>query len=110
MLSFPHPWAKNVKRCHRLVILPDYQGIGLGVRFISCVADLFAQSGFRFSIITSARNFCCALAKSPDWVAYSFQASKKSNVAKVSPKTKSILQAERRSCKMASFYWRPAEK
>ena len=34
-LSFPHPIAKNLWRGHRLVIKPDYQGIGLG-HYLSC--------------------------------------------------------------------------
>lgn len=34
-LPFPHPIAKNLWRGHRLVVKPDYQGIGLG-HYLSC--------------------------------------------------------------------------
>ena len=30
VLHFPHPRVKNFKRGHRLVVLPDYQGLGIG--------------------------------------------------------------------------------
>lgn len=35
VLAFPHPKLKNHWRAHRLVILPDFQGIGLG-HYLSC--------------------------------------------------------------------------
>ncbi|HEY2510278.1 MAG TPA: GNAT family N-acetyltransferase, partial [Polyangiaceae bacterium] len=28
--TLPHPVAKNIKLAHRLVVLPDYQGLGVG--------------------------------------------------------------------------------
>jgi hypothetical protein len=35
VLPFPHPRLRNAYRGHRLVILPDFQGIGLG-HYLSC--------------------------------------------------------------------------
>lgn len=32
----------------RLVVLPEYQGIGIGVSFSNAVAEIYKQSGFRF--------------------------------------------------------------
>ena len=34
IIHFPHP-IKSYKKVHRLVILPDYQGIGLGTLFLN---------------------------------------------------------------------------
>ena len=35
-------------RGHRLVVLPDYQGLGLGVRFSDVVAKMFLDRGLRY--------------------------------------------------------------
>ena len=35
-------------RGHRLVVLPDYQGLGLGVRFSDAVAQMFLDRGLRY--------------------------------------------------------------
>jgi len=58
---FPHPKNPKIKHCHRLVILPDYQGIGLGTKFLEKIAEMYTKDGYTFSIITSARNLMQAL-------------------------------------------------
>lgn len=63
---FPHPYNKKIKKVHRLVILPDYQGIGLGYKLLNAVADQF--SNYDFSITTSARNLIMSLKRKPDWI------------------------------------------
>ena len=41
-------------RVSRLVVLPDYQGIGLGKRFLNFIADLYcSQTKLPFLIVTS---------------------------------------------------------
>lgn len=67
VIHFPHPIIKDMKRGHRLVILPDYQGIGLGSKFESYVAGLYKAKGWRFVTTTSARNIMTAHDKSKDW-------------------------------------------
>jgi GNAT superfamily N-acetyltransferase len=47
-LTFPCGSLKNAWREHRTVILPDYQGIGFGVRISDAVATLFKKSGCRY--------------------------------------------------------------
>lgn len=64
---FPHPNNPKIKHCHRLVILPDYQGIGLGTKFLNEIARLYVKQGFDFSITTSARNLMAALGKRKEW-------------------------------------------
>jgi hypothetical protein len=39
-ISFPHGSIKNARREHRTVILPDFQGLGIGVRLSDAIADL----------------------------------------------------------------------
>lgn len=53
-------------RVSRLVILPDYQGIGLGTRFLDSVCDIYADDNI-VSIVTSAKNMIHALQKSDVW-------------------------------------------
>jgi len=66
ILHFPHPQNRRIKRVHRLVVLPEWQGIGLGTRFLSAVAA--AYPGYAVHLVTSARNLVMALRRRPDWV------------------------------------------
>ena len=67
-MHFPHPINKKIKRVTRLVILPDYQGIGLGTKFLNFIADFYAKQGFDFRIVTSAKNLIYALNRNKKWV------------------------------------------
>jgi ABC-type lipoprotein export system ATPase subunit len=67
VLHFPHPKAKNIKKVHRLVILPDYQGLGFGIRFLNEVGKNYKKNKNRFTIVTSAPSIIKALKKSNDW-------------------------------------------
>jgi GNAT superfamily N-acetyltransferase len=52
-LHFPHPKNPKIKRVSRLVVLPDYQGIGIGLKLLNQVGDFFIKQGFDFRIATS---------------------------------------------------------
>lgn len=67
VLHQPHSINKKIKRCSRLVILPDYQGIGLGVNLLNVVAKYYSDNGFDFVIVTSAKNLIGKLIKSKEW-------------------------------------------
>jgi GNAT superfamily N-acetyltransferase len=67
VLHYPHPKVRNLKLCSRLVILPDYQGIGLGIKFLTFVAEKYKKEGFVFHIITSAKNMIIGLDKNEKW-------------------------------------------
>lgn len=43
VLHQPHPINTKLKRVSRLVILPDYQGIGLGTKFLNEVAKIYIE-------------------------------------------------------------------
>ena len=66
VLHFPHPKIKNFKRIHRLVVRPDYQGIGVGGRLLDAVAGMYANS--RVRIITSSPALVHGLQKNKKWV------------------------------------------
>jgi len=48
VLAMPSGSIKNAWREHRLVILPDYQGLGLGVRLSNTIGDIMIQDGKRY--------------------------------------------------------------
>ena len=58
---------KGVKRVHRLVTLPEYQGIGLGTHFIDFIAGLYKADGLKFNLITTTPALRFALEKSGRW-------------------------------------------
>lgn len=68
VLHVPHPRVKNLKRIHRVVVKPDYQGIGVGGRLITEVAKRYRKDNFRMSIVTSAPSFINGLQRSKNWV------------------------------------------
>lgn len=58
---------KGVKRVHRLVTLPEYQGIGLGSHFIDFIAGLYKADGLKFNLITTTPALRISLEKSDKW-------------------------------------------
>lgn len=58
---------KGKKRVHRLVVLPDYQGIGIGTKFIKEVAKIVTAEGFELNLTTTP-SLVGALKKDPQWV------------------------------------------
>ena len=101
VLHQPHPTNKKIKRCSRIVILPDYQGIGLGYKFLNVVAKRYTRKGYDFSIITSARNFIFRLSKSNKWAMTRLSKSKRSTTGKIDRYRSSL----RTNCKTASFFY-----
>jgi len=76
VLHFPHPKANNIKKVHRLVILPDYQGAGFGIRFLNEVGKIYKKEKNRFNIVTSAPSLVSALKKNSIWIATRFGRTK----------------------------------
>lgn len=72
VLHFPHPKSKNIKKVHRLVILPDYQGAGFGIRFLDEIGYLYKIDGFRYTIVTSAPSLIHALKNRRQWALKSY--------------------------------------
>lgn len=49
ILNMMHPRKKNIKSLSRLVVMPDYQGLGLGSKhFIEDIARILHTTGYRF--------------------------------------------------------------
>ena len=47
-MTMPSGTLKNAWRGHRTVVLPDYQGMGIGVRFSDAIAQLHIDEGKRY--------------------------------------------------------------
>jgi ABC-type polar amino acid transport system ATPase subunit len=58
---------KTIKKVHRIVILPDYQGAGFGIKFLNEVGKLYKKDKWRFTISTSAPSLIYSLKKLKEW-------------------------------------------
>lgn len=47
-LAFPCGTIQNAYREHRTVVLPDFQGMGIGVRLSDAIAEMYKQQGYRY--------------------------------------------------------------
>lgn len=70
-ISFPHGHIKNAYREHRTVILPDYQGLGLGVRLSDAIAEIHRMEGKRYFSRTAHPRMGHYRDQSADWRATS---------------------------------------
>ncbi|HER8705966.1 TPA: GNAT family N-acetyltransferase [Streptococcus pyogenes] len=100
VIHFPHPKNKKIKRVTRLVILPDYQGVGLGTRFLKSVAEIYSCQGFDFRIVTSAKNLINALNRNTNWKLKSYD---KANTPTGNSSIKQLAKTTRKNVKIASF-------
>jgi hypothetical protein len=66
VLPFPHP-ARPGWREHRVVCLPDFQGVGLGHATSEYVASLFCATGRPYRSVTSHPAMIAHRARSPVW-------------------------------------------
>jgi len=70
-ITMPNGNLKNAWREHRTVILPDYQGFGLGTRFSDAIAQIHIDLGHRFFSRTAHPRFGWYREHSPLWKATS---------------------------------------
>jgi GNAT superfamily N-acetyltransferase len=56
-----------MKRGHRLIILPPYQGLGLGVLLSSWVGQHYKDRGLRFRATSTHPSLIHQRLKSPKW-------------------------------------------
>jgi len=82
--------------------LPDYQGIGLGTKFLECVAKYYTGQGFDVSIRTSAKNLVGSLRLNSRWCMTAYNISNCSS-------SKSAIDYKRTSmrnrCYAATFFY-----
>jgi hypothetical protein len=66
-IAMPSGTLKNAWRGHRTVILPDYQGMGMGVRFSNGIGEIHVEQGCRFFSRTSHPKMIYYRENSPLW-------------------------------------------
>lgn len=67
ILPQPNGYCLNGYRIHRLVVLPDYQGLGVGMALINFIVDHYNNQDKIIYIRTTHYKLCKALANSKDW-------------------------------------------
>lgn len=58
---------RNHRRFTRIVTLPDYQGMGIGMRVVAAVASLHRAEGFRINVTSSHPALIRHCVRSSDW-------------------------------------------
>ena len=86
-LAFPHPYKKNVKRLHRTVVFPDYQGIGVAGAVTEAVSRYLHNAGFDVISTTSNPARIAFFRKSPDW--------RCTNIGRLTTKSKTGKQSKK---------------
>lgn len=66
-LHFPHPKVKDIKMGHRLVVLPDYQGLGIGGMLDDWLGQYLHDQGYRYHNIVAHPAMVNYYSKSPRW-------------------------------------------
>ena len=66
----PHPTQRNIKLGHRLVVLPDFQGMGIGVAFDEWLGQWLYESGQRYHNVVSHPAIVAGYLRSSRWRCY----------------------------------------
>lgn len=67
LLALPHKHYAHAFRVHRIVVLPDYQGIGLGTSMLRYVGGAMVHRGAQLMITSSHPAIVRSLNRSPMW-------------------------------------------
>lgn len=70
-LTLPNGNFKNAWRAHRTVILPDFQGMGIGTKFSDAIGQIHIDQGLRFFSRAAHPRFGLYREHSPLWKATS---------------------------------------
>jgi GNAT superfamily N-acetyltransferase len=62
-----YPMRKGWKRGHRMVVLPDFQGIGIGTAFEEYTSQYYADAGWNVAVLTTTPSLVNALKNSKKW-------------------------------------------
>lgn len=103
------PMHKGKKRVHRFVVLPDYQGIGIGTAFITAIGKIIEQEGFELNLTTTTPSLVPALTKSPYWILARYGRVKSSMAnfqKKYGLESKRLTNSESKSRITYSFWYR----
>jgi len=97
-ITLPSGTLKNAWRGHRVVTLPDFQGLGLGVRLSDWLGEYFTASGYRYFAKTTHPRMGAYRDASPLW-----RATSKNHV-----KRTDTISGENRVAKFSG--WQPSQR
>lgn len=66
-LRLPHPKIKGGWRGHRIVVLPDYQGLGIGPRISDVLGEMVTRDGGRYYGRTAHPRLIAYRDRHPRW-------------------------------------------
>ena len=79
-IAMPSGTVKNAWRAHRICIFPDFQGMGIGVRFSNAIAQIHINQNHRFYSKTSHPRLIYYRENSPLWKSTSKHKKKRVDV------------------------------
>lgn len=88
-IHFPHPKVVGAKREHRTVVLPDYQGVGIGNAMSEWLGEHLRAKGLRFLSTTSHPAMIRHRHRSPRW-----RVNRIGHTSPVYSNTKSLLKTQ----------------
>jgi ABC-type ATPase involved in cell division len=106
-IHFPHPRTKNIKRGHRLVVLPEWQGLGIGPWFADWMGEHLHARGFRYHTTTASPTMIRARLRSPRWRALVTSSMKSGPRAN---RSLARVAASRRRLSTTTFAYSPRKK
>jgi GNAT superfamily N-acetyltransferase len=68
VINFMHPSRRDIRRITRVVVLPDWQGLGLGPILLGKLGASHRGRGLELRIATGSAAFARTLRQSADWV------------------------------------------
>jgi len=68
VINFPHPKIKPMWKIHRIVVLPDYQGIGIATKMLDFIGDIYNSKKEYIGITTSLNGFAKNLIRKNKWI------------------------------------------
>lgn len=67
VLHHPHPQTDVIKRVTRMVTLPSYQGLGVGMAVLNTIGEHYRTNGYRYIIQTSHPGLMSAINNNSSW-------------------------------------------
>ena len=106
-LPFPHPKRPRTRRETRVVVLPDFQGIGIGKAVSSLIGEKCLGEGFRFIASTGHPANIEARRNSPLWRMTNSNARDKRLRKRIASKHGDMARATRRSICSFEYIGKP---
>lgn len=66
-MHFPHASARKIKMAHRIVVLPDWQGLGIFGHLTDWMGQHLYRQGFRYHLAIAHPAIIAYCARSPRW-------------------------------------------